>query len=87
MPKKIFTYRIVCSFDMQFTFNESDVHPSELGIIPERPPQAADEDMEPTDEALERLGNEIKECLSKEFWVDGDVEVETSNFLGVETDG
>lgn len=57
MPKH-FTYKVSVSFDMQFTFGESEVEQSDEG----------DEgDMSPMDKALEALGNEIKECLSQQF--------------------
>jgi hypothetical protein len=58
MPSKHFTYRIACSFEMQFTFDESEVEQSDEGGAG---------DLSPTDRVLEELGQEIQECLSAQF--------------------
>lgn len=58
MTKKHFTYNVSVSFQMQFTFSESEVEQSDEG----------DEgDMSPTDAALEALGKEIAERLGEHF--------------------
>ena len=31
MAKKLFTYKVACSFEMQFTFNDSEVEQSDEG--------------------------------------------------------
>ena len=79
MPKKHFTYKVACSFNMQFTFPESDVEQSDEG---------GEGDMSPTDSALEALGKEIEECLCERFG--GVAKVETwadfDELLGVDED-
>ena len=58
MTKKQFTYNVSVSFEMQFTFSESEVEQSDEG----------DEgDMSPTDAALEELGKEIADRLGEHF--------------------
>jgi len=77
MPKKHFTYKIAVSFDMQFTFSESEVEQSDEG----------DEgDMSPTDKALEALGKEIEECLAEQFVGLDNIDVWTDfgHLLGVD---
>ena len=77
MPKKSFTYTVAVSFEMQFTFSESEVKQSNEG---------GEGDMSAIDKTLESLGREIKECLSQQFapienmeaWADFD------DLLGVE---
>ena len=77
MAKKHFTYNGSVSFQMQFTFSESEVEQSDEGDAG---------DMSPTDAALEGLGKEIAECLGEQFggvekveaWADFD------ELLGVE---
>ena len=58
MSKKHFTYNVACSFNMQFTFPESDVEQSDEG---------GEGNMSPTDSALEALEKEIEECLMEVF--------------------
>lgn len=79
MSKKHFTYNVACSFNMQFTFPESDVEQSDEG----------DEgNMSPTDLALESLGKEIEECLGEQFGGVTNVEVcaDFDDLLGVDDD-
>ena len=79
MTKKHFTYNVSVSFQMQFTFSESEVEQSDEG---------GKGDMSPTDAALEALGKEIAEHLGEHFggvekveaWADFD------ELLGVEED-
>jgi hypothetical protein len=51
---------VVVSFEMQFTFPESEVEQSD---------EAHDGDMSPTDTALESLEKEFHECLSQIYYV------------------
>jgi hypothetical protein len=79
MSNKHFTYKVACSFNMQFTFPESDVEQSDEG----------DEgDMSPTDSALEALGKEIEECVCERFGGVANVEVSADfdELLGVDED-
>lgn len=79
MTKKRFTYNVSVSFQMQFTFSESEVEQSDEG----------DEgDMSPTDAALEALGKEIAERLGEHFGAVEKVEAwaDFDELLGVEED-
>ena len=79
MATKHFTYNVSVSFQMQFTFSESEVEQSDEGDKG---------DMSPTDAALEELGKDISERLGEHFggvdkveaWADFD------ELLGVEED-
>jgi len=79
MAKKHFTYNVACSFNMQFTFPESDVEQSDEG---------GEGDVSPTDSALEALGKEIEECLGERFGGVANVEVcaDFDDLLGVDDD-
>lgn len=79
MAKRHFTYSVGVSFQMQFTFSESEVEQSDEG----------DEgDMSPTETALESLGKEIAECLGEHFGGVEKVEAWTDfdDLLGVAED-
>lgn len=58
MEKKNFTYNVSVSFQMQFTFPESEVEQSDEGD---------QGDLSPMDAALEALGKEVAECLGEQF--------------------
>lgn len=58
MAKRHFTYMVACSFQMQFTFTDSEVEQSDEG---------AEGDMSPSEAALASLGQEIEECLGEQF--------------------
>ncbi len=58
MAKKRFNYIVTVSFQMQFSFPESEVEQSDEG---------AEGDMSPTDEALEALEEELAEFLGQNY--------------------
>lgn len=58
--KKFYTFKVSFSFDMQHTFDESEVQPAEEGD---------EDDLDPTDEALAALAEEIKEHLEKQYMI------------------
>lgn len=71
-----YSFKVSFSFDMQFAFSASEVHPSEEG---------GEKDVDPTDEALATLENEVKEYLSERYQI-GDIEASADfdSLLGVE---
>ena len=78
MAKKLFTYNVSVSFQMPFTFSESEVEPSEEGD---------DGDMTPTDATLDSLAKEVEECLSENFVIDKvEACADFDDLLGVEED-
>ena len=52
--RRSFTFTVVCSFSMQYTFSEDEVQPDTGG---------GDGDFEPTDDALLRLEKNIEQEL------------------------
>ena len=74
-PEKYYTYNVSVSFDMQFTFNEKDVQPSDGGD---------ENDFDPSDQALLDLEKELEDYLSQNYSID---EIEAwanfDNLLGV----
>lgn len=75
---KHYTFRIACSFTMQFTFPEQGV---------EQDADGNDGDVMPTDEALERLRLELQEYFG-EYAPVADVEAfaDSDSLLGVVDD-
>jgi len=75
MPKKLFTYKVIVSFEMQFTFAESEVEQSDEG---------SDGDLSPTDAALESLEKELQECLGQNYYVEKiEARTDFDDLLGV----
>lgn len=56
--KKLYTFNVSFSFEMQFTFTSSDVQPAEEG---------GENDFDPKDEALAALVKEVEEYLAQEY--------------------
>ena len=75
MKKKHYTYRVTCSFEMQFTFTEDEVVQSEEGN---------EKDMEPSDDALLALEEEIKDELCQNWIIEKvDVDTDFEMLLGI----
>ena len=73
---RYYTYMLNFSFRMQHTFTETDVEQAEEG---------GENDLDPTDEALANLENEIREVLSQDYVVESlDAFTDFSSLLGVE---
>ena len=73
--KKLYTFNVSFSFDMQFTFTDSEVRTAEEG---------EEDDIEPKDEALAALEKEIEKYLSKEYPVSKiEAFADFDSFLGV----
>lgn len=66
---KHYTFTLTCSFTMQFTFDESLVE------------EIDDGELEPTDDALASVANEIAEQLGKNYVVNN-VDVDADILLG-----
>ena len=74
--ERLYTFDVSFSFSMQFTFTEKEVQPSEEG---------GENDVDPTDEALAELEQEIKEYLSEQYSVSGfEIFADFDSLLGVE---
>jgi len=74
-----YTYEVHVSVRLQHTFTEAEVEPSEEG---------GDGDMDPTDEALTKLEQELEEHLLEEYTVTGvEAWADFDNLLGVSTEG
>ena len=73
--KKKYTFTVCCTFNVQFTFDESEVEPD---------PGGDETDVEPKDEALETLEREIESYLSEQYGVfDFDASTDSGLLLGV----
>jgi len=53
-PEKHYTYMVTVTFDMQFTFAEDEVEPTDGGDTG---------DFDPTEDALRALEKELEECI------------------------
>jgi hypothetical protein len=76
---KHYTYEVICSFTMQYTFTADEVEQGD-GTDPG--------EFEPTETALAALREEVREHLQLEFFGvdDLNIEAETDNLLGIEDD-
>ena len=70
--KKIYTYEMICSFTVQYSFSETEVG---------QDPEGGAGDCIPTDKALRDLEEELSETLGQNYLV-SDMEAESSTFLG-----
>lgn len=59
---KYFTYNVSVSFEMQFTFHESEVQPAEEGL---------ERDRDPTEKALANLERELTEYIGSDYAISG----------------
>lgn len=76
LTKKHYTYNLLVTFRMQFTFTDDEVEPSEEG---------GPEDRDPSQRALENLEKELHEQLRQNYTVD-DMEVsgDFDDLLGID---
>ena len=76
-PEKYYTYSVLMSFNMQFTFIGKEVQPSDEG---------GENDFDPTDQALIDLEKELEDYLSQNYNAIEKVEAyaDFDNLLGVE---
>ena len=75
MKKKYYTYKMLCSFHMQYTFTEKEL--VEAG-------EGDENDFEPSDDSLINIQNEMREHLSQKWSVsDVEVDAEFDSLLGV----
>ena len=76
MKKKSYTYRLICSFEMPYSFSEDEVIEADGGD---------ENDLDPTDEVLINLQNELKEHLLEKWSVEKvDVDADFDDLLGIE---
>jgi hypothetical protein len=61
MSKTLYTFTVQCSFELQFTFPESDVA---------QDPDGDEGDLEPTERAIHALEAELYETLHQNYAVD-----------------
>jgi hypothetical protein len=72
--KKIYTYDVMCSFSLQYSFTESEVEPD---------PEGGKGDFIPTDEAIHNLEKELTEAIGFNYCVSNfQVDVESDQLLG-----
>ncbi len=76
--KKIYTYNVICSFQTQYSFTESEVEPDRGG----------DEgNFEPTEKALDRLCKEFTEYIGCNYGIDKfQAFADSDDLLGVDED-
>jgi len=75
-PAGHYTFKVFCSFQMQFTFTEKEVQPD---------PGGRKEDFEPTDAALRVLEQELAEHCGQDYVVENvQVEADSQSLIGFE---
>jgi len=75
---KHYTFNVVCSFTMQFTFTESELQPDSDG---------SESDVEPSDMALIKLEQELRDFLSQHYYVKNvEVYADSDALLGIVND-
>jgi len=73
--KKIYTFNVICSFNLQYSFSETEVEPD---------PEGGKGDFIPTDEAIENLEKELTEAIENNYPItDFQVDVDSDQLLGV----
>jgi len=78
LGKRYYTYSVLCSFNLQYTFTESQVE-SDLG--------SGAADLIPTDKALRNLAKELTKLLGSNYAIsDLDVNAESDDLMGVAED-
>lgn len=74
-PEYNFTFKVFCSFEMEYTFSEDEVE-RDLNVRPE--------DADPTDAALEALERELGEHLSQLYpGIEVDASADSASLLAV----
>jgi hypothetical protein len=72
---KIYTYNVICSFNLQYSFTESEV---------ENDPGGAETDFNPTDKALKTLEKDLRETLGQNYAVSNlEAYAESDSLLGI----
>ncbi len=72
---KLFTYRVTCSFELQYSFNESEV---------ERDWDGGEKDFRPTELAISALEKELLEKLQNNYVVESvEARTEFDHLLGI----
>jgi hypothetical protein len=73
--ERIYTYDVVCTFSLQYSFRESEV---------EQDPEGAEGDLQPREDALTALENELTEVIMQNYVVtEMTAEAESDNLIGV----
>ena len=76
-PEGHYTYRVVCSFELQYTFDQSEVEADPEGD--------GEKDFSPTEDALEKLAGEMTETLSYNWPISSlEAWADSSDLLGVD---
>lgn len=72
---KIYTYDVTCSFDLEYSFTESEII---------QDPEGGEGDFIPTDEAINDLENRLKEVIGNDFYISNlQADVESEQLLGI----
>jgi hypothetical protein len=75
VTEKLYTYRVLCSFELQYTFPQSEV---------ERDSDGDETDLSPTEAALAALGSDLTEVLGYNYVVsDFEAESDSNLLIGV----
>ena len=73
--KKLYTYDVTCSFNLQYSFTASEVEPD---------PDGGKGDFIPTDEAIRNLEKKLTEAIGLNFYVSNfQIDVESDQLLGI----
>lgn len=73
--KKIYTYRVICSFALQYSFTEAEV---------EKDPGGNESDLQPTEEAIRSLEKDLIETLGQNYAIsDFETYAESDELLGI----
>jgi len=73
--KKTYTYDVMCSFNLQYSFTESEVEPD---------PEGGKGDFIPTDEAISNLEKKLTEAIGLNYCVSNlRVDAESDQLLGI----
>lgn len=74
--KRIYTYRVTCSFNFQYSFSESEVEQDSEG--------GEEGELQPTEEALRVLERDLSETLGEHYCVtELQTEAESDQLLGI----
>ncbi len=76
---KHYTFKVICSFSMQYTFTEDEV---------ETDNDVGESCFEPTYTAQQRLAGELRELIGNHYALNDDIEIcaESDDLLGVDDD-
>jgi hypothetical protein len=73
--KRIYTYDVICSFNLQYSFTESEV---------EKDPGGDEGDFNPTDKAIRNLEMDLKQTLGHNYAISNfEAHAESDDLIGI----